>query len=137
MAIATMAAAKVDRKVSLSGSRFRPPELQLLIHVDIHLDKDRGGFFIPCLSRVPGPKDACSHSLEIGEVDSRPGPSGRQPTPITFLAAMPHLPMQAPGEQGCNNSRSDLEHLMQRVAGGPWTFIASHTHIFAHPRPMW
>lgn len=36
MAIATIAAAKVDRKVSLSGTRFRPPELQLLIHVDIH-----------------------------------------------------------------------------------------------------
>lgn len=91
MAIATMAAAKVYGKVRLSGTRFRPPELQLLILVDIHLDKDRGGFLIPCLSgaRAKG----CLLPLSR----DRQGPSGKQPTPIIFLAARPHLLMQAPG----------------------------------------
>lgn len=74
--------------------------------VEPPLDNSRGGFLILCLSRAPRPKDARSHHLERGRVDSRPGPRGGQPAPIPFLAPVPHLSVQAPGRARCHNTRS-------------------------------
>lgn len=47
-------------QASLQPTRFNLPELQLLIHTGIHLDKGSGGFLTSCLSEVSGPKAACS-----------------------------------------------------------------------------
>lgn len=55
----------MDRGASLQPTRFNVPELQLLIHIGIHLDEGRGGFLIPCLSEV-APKAACSRYRQAG-----------------------------------------------------------------------
>ena len=96
-------------------------ELGLVGCPHVNLSGPGQGWFLDSLPVcAPGPKYRYSHYLEPGRADTSPGPSGRQPAPVTFLAPAPQLLVQALGRARMHQTlaaRSYPEHLTWRAAG--------------------